>query len=377
MQSSLPLCREFFEKITAYLDYHDFRLTITANQPSITLPYYVDQKAHSIELVIFKTTFLSLFQEAHTYFNKTFSDQSGISNENIYYMTVGFLLTTPENKTVYNVHEDLLKGYFQDNSVLVIPDLLVKEVRLIQRLLCSSNNRINKSSSLWILYRKLFVLSLDANTLVLPDILFVFHSSGSQHFSNYYCWNTARWFYDNLPYNKRIELFNLTKRFCFQNVKDCSSWSALAYMVCQQEEKKTDNIRDFQRLTSSFNVPFKINKVDLNFQVQPADAFTQELVKWIDRTYAADWPPYLCLLQITKFNITLRIEMDSVLLTWRNEILNFEENSGHIKMINNTPIVAEKFSNDLLTSVNFAHFGYKKLFLNKFLDKNKKEQSDS
>jgi hypothetical protein len=148
-------------------------------------------------------------------------------------------------------------------------------------------------------------------------------------------------------------------------------------MVCQQEEKKTDNIRDFQRLTSSFNVPFKINKVDLNFQVQPADAFTQELVKWIDRTYAADWPPYLCLLQITKFNITLRIEMDSVLLTWRNEILNFEENSGHIKMINNTPIVPEKFSNDLLTSVNFAHFGYKKLFLNKFLDKNKKEQSDS
>lgn len=90
-------------------------------------------------------------------------------------MTVGFLLTTPENKTVYNVHEDLLKRYFQDNSVLVIPDLLVKEVRLIQRL-CSSNNRINKSSSLWILYRKLFVLSLDANTLVLPDILFVFHS---------------------------------------------------------------------------------------------------------------------------------------------------------------------------------------------------------
>mgnify|MGYP000039654012 FL=1 len=76
MQSSLPLCREFFEKITAYLDYHDFRLTITANQPSITLPYYVDEKAHSIELIIFKTTFLSLFQEAHTYFNKTFSDQS-------------------------------------------------------------------------------------------------------------------------------------------------------------------------------------------------------------------------------------------------------------------------------------------------------------
>ena len=76
MNSTLPLCEEFFEKITARLDHHDFRLTITANQPSITVPYYVDEKTHSIELIIFKTTFLSLFQEAHTYFNRTFSDQS-------------------------------------------------------------------------------------------------------------------------------------------------------------------------------------------------------------------------------------------------------------------------------------------------------------
>lgn len=294
-------------------------------------------------------------------------------------MTTGLLLTTPENKTVYNIHEKLLKEYFQDNSILDIPNLLFKEIRLVQRLLCSSNNRINKSSSLWILYRKLFVLSLYARTSISSDLLFVFYSSGSQHFSNYYCWNTARWLYDNLTDNKRIELFSLTKRFCFQHVKDCSSWSALAYMVCQQEQKKTDNIRDFQRLSSSFNIPVKLDKVDLNFQIQHMDTFIQELVKWIDRTYAADWPPYLCLLQILKLNITLGIDVDSVLSTWKNEILNFEENSGHIKMNNNIPIVPEQFSNDFLTSENFVHFGYKKLFLIMFLDKNKikKEQSNS
>lgn len=76
MNCTLPLCKEFFKEITAYLDHDDFKLTITGNQPSITLPYYLDKNAHSVELIIFKSTFLSLFQEAHTYFNSSLSDQS-------------------------------------------------------------------------------------------------------------------------------------------------------------------------------------------------------------------------------------------------------------------------------------------------------------
>ena len=284
-------------------------------------------------------------------------------------MTIGLLLTTPENKTVYNMHEELLKKYFQDSSVLIIPGLFAKEVRLVQRLLCSSNNRINKSSSLWILYRKLYILTLHVKTSIFPDLLHVFSSSGAQHFSNYYCWNTARWFYDNIPFNKRIELFNLTKAFCFQHIKDCSSWSTLAYMVCQQEQKNKNNICDFQRLAISFNLPTESKKVDLNFQIQCAGSFIQELIEWINRTYVADWPPYLCLLQITKLDLILGIKMDSFLSTWKHEIRNFEENSGNIKLKNNTPIVPKQLSNDLLVSENVLHFGYKKLFLSKFFDK--------
>ena len=76
MKLNLPLCKEFFEKITTHLEHDNFKLTVARDQPSIALPYYLDKNAHHIELVTFKSTFLSLFQESHTYFNGTLSDQS-------------------------------------------------------------------------------------------------------------------------------------------------------------------------------------------------------------------------------------------------------------------------------------------------------------
>ncbi|CAI4046474.1 hypothetical protein SUVZ_11G2170 [Saccharomyces uvarum] len=360
MNPNLPLCKEFFSNITTDLDHDDFRLTITANQPSIALPYYVDRNARFIELIAFKTTFLSLFQEAHTYFNRVLSNQSYNFDENFYYMTIGLLFTTPENKTIHNLHEQLLRKCLQDSSILNMPNLLIKEVRLVQRLLCSSSNRINKSSSLWILYRKLYILSLHAKTPIYTDFCFIFNSSGSQHFSNYYCWNTARWFYDNLAFDKRTELFCLTKLFCFQHVKDCSSWSTLAYMICQQKQKNQYNIRDFQRLRNSFDLFSTPNTEDLNFQLPDADTFIQELAEWIDKTFTADWPPYLCLWEITKL---IGIDINSVLSIWRSEVQNFEKIHGSIKLENNNPVVPKEFTNDLLISKNFIHFGYKKLFL--------------
>ncbi|CAI4045059.1 Ecm9p SKDI_11G2160 [Saccharomyces kudriavzevii IFO 1802] len=377
MKLNLPLCKEFFEKITTHLEHDNFKLTVARDQPSIALPYYLDKNAHHIELVTFKSTFLSLFQESHTYFNGTLSDQklNYVFDENIYFMTIGLLLTTPENKTIHNIHEQLLRKYFQDNSILSIPNLFVKEVRLVQRLLCSSSNRINKSSSLWILYRKLYVLSLGAKTPVFPDFCFLFNSSASQHFSNYYCWNTARWFYDNSTFDKKKELFDLTKRFCFQHIKDCSSWSTLAYMVCQQKLKNVYNIHDFQRLTSSFDLQIKPNKADLDFQIPGADVFPRELVEWIDNTYVADWPPYLCFLQITELNLYPGISIDSVLSTWKTQVQIFEEKCGCIKLKNNAPVVPEQFTSDLLISVNFVHFGYKKL-LNILFDKNKTKKNN-
>ena len=154
-------------------------------------------------------------------------------------------MTTAEHKTVINIHEDAVLGIVDANYNEDTKSFLLNEFVLIKRLLTSSRNSINKSSSLWWWLRKLFVILVSrgyATTKQLTaTIISAITRSGTLHFANYYCWNTAKWFFDVLELQRepeaqsaRDELIESIKRFCFSHLSDCSSWSTMAYIFSQQ-----------------------------------------------------------------------------------------------------------------------------------------------
>lgn len=380
MQNSLPFCKELYEVLTKDLKRINFCLTFAPNQPGVSERYFVSEEDQSIEIVCFTATFLSVFKESHEYFNLFKSrnckyDQlplyrdlttnqrnlpiyQAATNLDTYYSTIGFLLTTPENKTALNTHVDSLIGLIKteccdnENS----SDLLQKEMTLTGRLLTSSNNRLNKSSSLWCLYRKLYILSKSYN-MKIEDCVSIFMNSASRHFSSYYCWATARWFFDVIPQTEKEILVNATKRFCFHNFKDSSSWNALSYMICQQRTKSMFNIHDFERLQKNLGLTGDLLE-KASWQHLNADSFFSEIMKFIDTVTIVEWPPFLCLLTIAK--TFPEITVSRLLTNWRKDIKYFEATYGTIKYLRNTPLVPDGFCNDLVVVRTAKHLGYKK-----------------
>lgn len=275
---------------------------------------------------------------------------------NTYYSSLGYLLTTPENKTNFSVHYDtFLKLWTIDNT----RELLNHELRIIQRLLTSSNNRLNKSSSLWQMYRKLYVLSVGYNDGTNHDYILTFLESGSKHLSNYYCWNASRWFFDILPIDEKKIMIDKVKRFCFKNMKDSSSWDALAYMVCQQRRKADYNIKNYYHLqerkyTEGQWLEFK------------ADKIFSEIIHLIDSFSVTEVPPFLCSHAIMVNFPDLKI-ITKFLEKWKSDIKNFEQEYGPSQFIRNNPIPASQFTDDVIISGLSRHIGYKKRFVEQCL----------
>lgn len=240
-----------------------------------------------------------------------------------------------------------------------LSDLLHKEIILTGRLLTSSNNRLNKSSSLWCLYRKLYILSKSFKREI-EDCVSIFINSASRHFSSYYCWTTARWFFDVMPIPEKKTLVNATKKFCFQNYRDSSSWNALSYMICQQTTKSMFNLHDFERLQNNLGLIGDLLENPGYLQLN-ADSFFSEIINFIDTVTIVEWPPFLCLLTIAK--AFPEINLSWLITKWRKEIKHFEATYGRIEYLRNIPLVPDGFSDDLIVTRTAKHLGYKKRLL--------------
>lgn len=277
-------------------------------------------------------------------------------NWNTYYSSLGYLLTTPENKTNFNVHYET---FFKLWAVDHIEELLNHELKMVQRLLTSSNNRLNKSSSLWQMYRKLHVLSLDNNDKTNHDYILTFLESGSRHFSNYYCWNTSRWFFDALPINEKKIMLDEIKRFSFKNLKDCSSWDALSYMICQQRKKSNYNIKNYHQLREQYYTEYQWPE----FEVEEILA---EIIHLIDSFSVTELPPFLCCRTIA-VNFPESQILAKSLKKWTSDVEKFEHEYGSPQFIRKNPIPASKFTDDVILSGHSRHIGYKKRFIERNL----------
>lgn len=154
-----------------------------------------------------------------------------------------------------------------------------------------------------------------------------------------------------------------TQVFCFKNLKDPSAWSALSYMICQENQRNNFNINDYKRLKANLKLTDSNSTSPcwLSFDVI---GLIRRLVKMVDNVAVEEWPPFLCLLEIARqFSNIIEAEFFS---KWSDDIMVFEEQHTVIRLLRNNPVVPQELSDDALLSRTVKHLGYKKLFLRTF-----------
>lgn len=367
--------------------YDTFKLIIVPQVSVNGNHFELLKEGNQVEVVCYKCTFISLFKECHLFVKKFLPDMqfktymdTRTNHFEFYQITIGLLLTTTENKTNINWHSDiffaLLHKLRSHNERI---DFLSKETLIITRLLTCSSNKVNKSSSLYIWYRKLFILwqhylreshGSNIDKILLTSKLFI--DSGKQHFANYYSWNTSRWIFDNLETLKLKEMFiNDIKSFCFQNLSDCSSWDTLSYMICQYKARNTYHINDFNRLKDSLSGETSFERKVVWLQMDTSK-LVQDICNHITRCNIKTWPPFLCLLRIfSVYSNELTDQISQIKRKWLEEINAFESKYCQIELYNNfTPIILSgDGDNDYLMTETILHLGQKLVCLNKLSGK--------
>lgn len=163
-------------------------------------------------------------------------------------MTIGILAITNENHTVINIHEKVVSRILIPKTEKVFTNLLFdpenflrKEIAIIELLLNSNNNKLNKSSSLWQLYKKLFLFSQKDSSETLERFVNTALVSAKLHSINYYAWNFIRWIsnFCKLCGNKKDldeHIFKEVLHFCERNLNDAASWSCLSAIMVPDNE---------------------------------------------------------------------------------------------------------------------------------------------
>lgn len=184
----------------------------------------------NLEIGLTKQVYLTLFKQVHQQWHQ-FDTLQWENNKSAwwdyYYMTLGYLITTNENHTIITLHELLVHKLCQEHGNWVLDN----EIELISVFLSSRLKRINKSSSLWLLMRKLSILGILHNSKddIKQKFLNRVFKSCQFHFANYYANMFLKWYigisvvlgHDDYIGDKLIMM-------CHQNLNDCSLWSTLA-----------------------------------------------------------------------------------------------------------------------------------------------------
>ena len=343
------LSKEIYTVLTSDPYNQDFRLSFVLDQLDADnrTPLVVkteNEGTYSIEVVCFQTAYLLLFREAHTYLNKRLLPSVGHHRSyglEDYYATVALLVTTAEHKTVINIHEETVLRIVDTKDNEDPKSFLLNEFVLIKRLLTSSRNSINKSSSLWWWLRKLFVILVSrgyaTTKQLIPTIISAITRSGTLHFANYYCWNTAKWFLDVLELQRETEaqsakndLIGSIKQFCFSHLSDCSSWNTMAYIFSQQLDYCNFNKLGYIALLERYtDQTFDDGNDKVEHEVSPQSKsavvkFLNELSELIDKLEIGVEPPYLCIVYILraamKVNERVILERCDFLRNWEMEV---------------------------------------------------------
>ncbi|KAH3899796.1 uncharacterized protein SCODWIG_02797 [Saccharomycodes ludwigii] len=396
------ICFQFYESLYLKGYYDKCKLTISKDrcefkEPILFIPTTQHGKQEScLEIILFKSTLLNMFCTSHDYWkdrtlleNNNNNNNNNSNNAELFYnyiMTLGFLIGSYDEHTFLRLHEDIFfklltsdKSYFE-NSYLLPASLVQKEIYLVELLLSSNQPRINKSSILWKLYQKLYVLQLFyyPNTVKL-DYLDTCLSSAEAHFSNYYCWNSLKWFSDNayVKQSKRFSNICKIKEFCLRNLRDNSAWYCYSYLLIHINGDTTYNCRDFQRLYTKLASKMGTKGQDLaNKGIAGIDSnpvqldLRSEINAVIDLINNLRVPtsPQFNFLYYLLLNGNEEHMVDTKLLAgWESEVCDFENKFMSLELKHcDPPEIHDSYNNDLKFISEFQFMYHLKYFLHKY-----------
>lgn len=253
-----------------------------------------------------KKTYFALFKQCHTYWHgiqqkdhkSVVRNADGIKLQELFLMTTGYLITTNENHSILTLHEQIVYKLSKND-----PSFIAKEIDLISTFLQSRLKRINKSSSLWLLMKKLTIIN--ENNEILYLIIDRAIRSCETHFANYYACNYLRWLSNVLKFqNKTPQLKYLQKqvtRLCKSNLTDVSLWRLLQDLA--SPGVSSYSIEEYNHLVgivnesleNQFRLQNVTNMSDLNpSNTSDLDLDFEEIVKWLLLVECSVETPYRC-----------------------------------------------------------------------------------
>lgn len=271
----------------------------------------------TLDIGMTKKTYLQIFIEAHTYWHHVILPNRLHSEEklkdlltselyDIYFATLGYLVTTNENHTIVRLHE-LCLTELEDNRGVPILEL---ELSFLTCLANSKLKRINKSSSIWFLIKKIalrLIFSDLTNTQtqykMLVDRTF---KSIELHFANYYASSFLKWL---IRYNYILSgqvhilqdiqnrILGLLIEEAHSKLSDFSLWSSLETYIRVHGGVEDVNAYTYLQEEVSF-----ITQRDLRWEPrQPDDihlllVLIDEQISWLIRIECAVVTPFKSLM---------------------------------------------------------------------------------
>lgn len=309
--------------------------------------YYLlfDSDEHTMEIGVSKMIYLKLFKESHTIWTEDYLPRvqanPGFLNDcsledlmELYFMTVGYLITTNEHHSAIRLHEVLVMKL---HNKLGYP-FLNNEFKILTSFATSRLQRINKSSSLWLFIKKLSIVlifdrlwldsSIDCaieNYLKIIDCCIL---SCRLHYSSYYAsyfltfclkLNTIL-IVSNIQalkiHSVNSYIFEKLKDACKQKLTDISLWTSLRTYFMEQisitskKSIKESSIHcyienEYNRckcaLESQINYPLnelRVNEVYQNSENSSLSIIKEldELILWLLTVKCSIYSPYKLLL---------------------------------------------------------------------------------
>lgn len=317
----LKLCKNLHDLLVERQN--EFQFKIVQIIPSIEEyenigPFIVHTSSlDTLDIGMTKKTYLQIFIEAHTYWHhlilpkKLHSEgklKDLLTSElyDIYFSTLGYLVTTNENHTIVRLHELCLLELEEKRDV----PILELELKFLTCLVNSKLKRINKSATIWFLIKKIalrLIFSDLTNTQtqykMLVDRTF---KSIELHFANYYASSFLKWL---IRYNYQLSgqvhilqdiqnrILGLLIEEAHSKLSDFSLWSSFETYLRVHGGVEDDNAYTYLQEEVSF-----ITQRDLRWEPrQPDDihlllVLIDEQISWLIRIECAVVTPFKSLM---------------------------------------------------------------------------------
>lgn len=302
----LPLCQRVYDILTLQ---HTWKIievvpALGGEQAVTGIETYEDGQTLVVGMT--KKTYLAIFVEAHHFWHAEISPRRRIGYLEsldpeklweVYLVTVGYLLTTNENHTIVELHYEVLMLLVQikdgnGNKQNGNQGVLVAEFEFISGLINSRLKRINKSSSLWFLMKKLTIMFIQQDPKLYDLLVERAFKSLELHFANYYAANFIKWLirYNILTGKDNSSIRHHLQAHCRAKLTDVSIWTTLEVYLTASLGLEPD-ILQYTAEESAVR-----NPVTSSTGIQDQQKFVEEQIQWLLAAECSVITPYRCLI---------------------------------------------------------------------------------